>query len=175
MRDIRRMPVALRMCTLFFEMHQNCSIPELQYALAGTVSECYDSIGNSHSAIHWAADALKFAEQSQNKDLIAEAECELDILFSANKLIPELRDTTGYVQKTFNEDRKSLLQMKYHEADETRRYNEQWKYAYELMSFELDSQLKSCLALTGALVLQSQGATSTDGARRSHLAEDIVP
>jgi hypothetical protein len=57
--------------TLFFTRHPKCSVLQMQYLFAITLSEQYESrLGESYMALHWVSKAAEFAEDETQKDEI---------------------------------------------------------------------------------------------------------
>jgi len=140
--DHRRSGITIRICTEFFEDNKQCSIPQLQYTLAATISGLYEVIGDPREAMKWAYRSFIYAKEDEDDDSIADAECLLQGLL-ANRTRVEKGDTEEYQQQRFEEGKKTTLEILYHEAESSGHLKEQFSYAQNLMHFQYKTELKS--------------------------------
>lgn len=146
LRSERNTPLFLEIGTLFFTLHPRCSIPQMQYLLAVTLSEQYEQrLGDNHMGLHWILKAEEYAENEAQKDEIAHKRRFL--LSTAN--IRVLDDPSGVKQMEWDIARRRDLEILYEEHQESGRLNEQYDCAIQLLYLQLDAEAQMHMELTG--------------------------
>ena len=142
----RNISLFLEIGSLFFTLHKRCSIPQMQYLFAITLSEQYEQrLGDSHMGLHWILKAEEFAEDEAQKNEIAYKRRFL--LSTAN--IRVLDDPSGLKQMEWDMARRHDLELLYDEQRENGKLNEQYECTIELLGLQLDAEAKMHTQLIG--------------------------
>src|SRR5579859_6233042 len=140
----RNTALFLELGTLFFTLHPRCSIRQMQYLFAITLSEQYENrLGHSHLALHWLSKAIEFSDSEEQKH---ESEYKRRLLLLTSP-VRVLDDPQGLRQMEWNIARRKDLEELFREQEKPE--SEQFECAVALLRLQLEAEADAKRELTG--------------------------
>ncbi|KAF8076193.1 hypothetical protein FPV67DRAFT_1470680, partial [Lyophyllum atratum] len=139
----------LSLGTKFFEIHPKCSIPELKFALSSDLSTLYgEKLGDTSNEFKWAAIAVTHAKETNDQEIIVEAEKRFRVVLSGANVVPG-DDRYGFHLVGWREAQKTDLEIEFEVAGQEGRWEDQFTFANQLFTLQLLEQLKGGAPITG--------------------------